>query len=81
MDEEQRLLQMLSPEARALSEEIDAAGAVEAAWDSPASEQLIFQYGMRVAALPSPDREIVMRIEELRAEACRRAAESEEGEK
>ncbi len=31
MGEEQRLLEMLSPEARALSKEIDAAGAVEAA--------------------------------------------------
>ncbi len=30
MDEEQRLLETLSPEARALSLEVDAAGAVEA---------------------------------------------------
>jgi hypothetical protein len=33
MDDEKRLLEMLSPKARALSEEIDAAGAVEAAQD------------------------------------------------
>ncbi len=75
MDEEQRLLDMLSPEARALSKEIDAAGAVEAVQDYPLPETLIFRYGMRVAALPSPDRDIVMRIEELRAEAWRREAE------
>jgi hypothetical protein len=75
MDEEQRLLGMLSPEVRALSEEINAAGAVEAAQDYPLPETLMFKYGMRVAALPSPDREIVMRIEELRAEECRRRLE------
>jgi hypothetical protein len=75
VDEEQRLLDMLSPEARALSKEIDAAGAVEAVQDYPLPETLIFRYGMRVAALPSPDRDIVMRIEELRAEAWRREAE------
>jgi hypothetical protein len=68
-DEEQRLLQMLSPEARALSKEIDAAGAVEAAQDGPLPEGLMFKYGMRVAALPSPDREIVLHIEKLREEA------------
>jgi hypothetical protein len=72
MDEERRLLGMLSPEARALSEEIDAAGAVEAAQDGPLPVELAFKYGMRVAALPSPDREIVLRIEKLREEACRR---------
>jgi hypothetical protein len=32
----------------------------------------MFKYGMRVAALPSPDREIVLRIEKLREEACQR---------
>ena len=78
MDEERRLLEMLSPEARALSEEIDAAGAVEAAQDGPLPQKLALNYGMRISALPSPDREIVMRIEELRAEACRRALENRE---
>ncbi len=69
------MLEMLLPEARALSKEIDAAGAVEAAQDYPLPETLMFKYGMRFAALPSPDKEIVMRIEELRAEECRRQLE------
>jgi len=78
MNEEQRLLEMLSPEARTLSKEIDAAGAVETAQDYPLPETMIFKYGMRIAALPSPDREIVLRIEELRAEECRRMLEDQE---
>ncbi len=31
---------------------------LEAAQDGPLAEKLMFEYGMRVAALPSPDREI-----------------------
>ena len=78
MDEERRLLAMLSPEARALSKEIDAAGAVEAAQDYPLPETLMFKYGMRVAALPSPDREFVLRIEKLREEECRRGLDAQQ---
>jgi hypothetical protein len=75
VDEEMRMLRTLSPEARALAEEIDAAAHVEAAMDEPFSAELIFEHLERIAALEDPrDRALVLRIIKARSEAAYRAA-------